>query len=75
MRTHTDVVAMRFDEADMTDQAALKDFAALTAQRLADRDRIRVVVGVKRTRRDFVAAVAGLGVVMASSYATALEDK
>lgn len=75
MRTTADVLAMRLDEADATDHVALKDFARLTAQRLADRDRVRSVVGVKRTRRDFGAALAGLPVLMATTYTDAFEDK
>lgn len=75
MRTHTDVLGARLDEADMTAQSALRSAADLAAQQWAANDRVRSVVGVRRTRRDFGAAVAGLVVLMASSYATALTDK
>lgn len=75
MRTHTDVVAERLDAADMTAQSTLRSAAQLVAQQFAEHDRVRRVVGVKRTRRDFGAACAGLVVLMASSYATAIDDQ
>lgn len=75
MRTHTGVQAARLDEADMTAQSALRTTAEIVAQQWADHDRVRSVVGVRRSRRDFGAAVAGLAVVMAATYARALTDE
>lgn len=75
MRSTAGVLKHRLDEADMTDHAALKDFAALTAQRLADRDRVRSVIGISRPERDFDAPTAGLADTMRSRYAIALDDQ
>lgn len=75
MRMHNDVVAERLSAADESAQASLRQTAKSVAEQWATNDRVRRVVGVKRTRRDLGAACAGLLAVMVASYATALSDE
>lgn len=75
MRTTSNVLAHRLDEADMSAHSALRSAAESTADQLAANDRVRRVAGVKPTRRDFGPLLAGLGAAMVARYANTLSDQ